>query len=71
MLAMIGIIEVMHKSKCLHLIVLRHIHCVPGLNIITIMCLLETDNSQDRKVDKRNVSSHGPTLCNDLAIIAG
>lgn len=69
--AMIGISEVMHKSKCHHLIVLRHINCVSGLNIITIMCLLATDNSQDRKTDKRNVSSRGPTLCNDLAIIAG
>lgn len=71
MLAMIGIIEVLHKHKCLHLIVLRLINCVPGLNIIRIMCLLATDNSQDRKSDKRNVSSRGSTLCNDLAIIAG
>lgn len=69
---MIGLSEVMHKSRCLHLIVLRRINCVSGLNIITIlMCLLARDNSQDHKADKKNVRSHGPTLCNDLAIIAG
>lgn len=52
-LAMIGIIEVLHKSKSLHLIVLRHINYVSGLNIIPIMCLLATDNSQDSKADKK------------------